>query len=113
MVVNWDRLVNVCYLGGYAGDFFSNLLYQNFNPLHDFVGSADTNRYNFNNLNFKKYSFALKSLNDLLLIHSDLEEYEKLMLTLKDVDLSKIIELDDDTDLKGEAACSGGSCEIK
>jgi hypothetical protein len=41
------------------------------------------------------------------------EEYEKLMLTLKDVDLSKIIELDDDTDLKGEAACSGGSCEIK
>jgi hypothetical protein len=40
-------------------------------------------------------------------------EYEKLMLTLKDVDLSKIIELDDDTDLKGEAACSGGSCEIK
>jgi ribonucleoside-diphosphate reductase alpha chain len=40
-------------------------------------------------------------------------EYEKLMLTLKDIDLSKIIELDDDTDLKGEAACSGGSCEIK
>jgi len=40
------------------------------------------------------------------------EEYEKLMETLHDVDLSKIIEMDDDTDLRGEAACSGGACEI-
>jgi ribonucleoside-triphosphate reductase (thioredoxin) len=40
------------------------------------------------------------------------EEYEKLMETLKDVDLSNIIELDDDTDLRGEAACAGGACEI-
>jgi len=41
------------------------------------------------------------------------EEYEKLMETLKDVDLSKIVELDDDTDLSGELACAGNSCEIK
>jgi hypothetical protein len=34
------------------------------------------------------------------------------METLKDVDLSKIIEMDDDTDLRGEAACAGGACEI-
>jgi len=40
------------------------------------------------------------------------EEYEKLMETLKDVDLSNIIELDDDTDLRGEAACAGGACEV-
>jgi ribonucleoside-diphosphate reductase alpha chain len=40
------------------------------------------------------------------------EDYERLMETLKDVDLSKIIELDDDTDLKGEIACSGSGCVI-
>jgi ribonucleoside-triphosphate reductase len=40
------------------------------------------------------------------------EEYEKLMTTLKDVDLSKIVELDDDTDLSGELACAGGACVI-
>ena len=42
------------------------------------------------------------------------EEYEKLMETLKDVDLSKIVEMDDNTDLSGELACAGGAgCEIK
>lgn len=40
------------------------------------------------------------------------EEYERLMETLKDVDLSKIVEMDDDTNLSGEVACSGGSCEV-
>jgi ribonucleoside-diphosphate reductase alpha chain len=40
------------------------------------------------------------------------EEYEKLMETLKDVDLSNIVELDDDTNLSGEIACAGGACEI-
>jgi ribonucleoside-diphosphate reductase alpha chain len=40
------------------------------------------------------------------------EEYEKLMETLKDVDLSNIIELDDDTNLSGEVACAGGACEV-
>ena len=83
MIVNWDKLVNVCYLGGYAGDFFSNLLYQNFDPLHDFVGSADTNRYHFNNVSFTKYAFGLKGLKDLLFMHSNLEVYELLKLKLK------------------------------
>ena len=40
------------------------------------------------------------------------EEYEKLMKSLNDVDLSKIVELDDETDLSGEVACAGGACEI-
>jgi ribonucleoside-diphosphate reductase alpha chain len=40
------------------------------------------------------------------------EEYEKLMDTLHDVDLSKIVELDDETDLSGELACSGGACVL-
>jgi ribonucleoside-diphosphate reductase alpha chain len=41
------------------------------------------------------------------------EKYESLMKALKDVDLSKIIELDDNTDLSGELACANGACEIK
>jgi hypothetical protein len=34
------------------------------------------------------------------------------METLKDVDLSKIVEVDDNTDLSGEVACAGGACEV-
>jgi ribonucleoside-triphosphate reductase len=41
------------------------------------------------------------------------EKYEELMKTLHDVDLSEIVELNDDTDLSGELACAGGACEIK
>jgi ribonucleoside-diphosphate reductase alpha chain len=41
------------------------------------------------------------------------EKYHQLMETLKDVNLSKIVELDDNTDLTGELACAGGACEIK
>ena len=41
------------------------------------------------------------------------EKYEELMKTLNDVDLSKVIELDDTTDLSGELACAGGACEVK
>jgi ribonucleoside-diphosphate reductase alpha chain len=41
------------------------------------------------------------------------EEYERLMETLHDVDLSNIVEMDDNTDLSGELACAGGACEIK
>ena len=40
------------------------------------------------------------------------EKYEELMETLKDVDLSKIVEIDDNTDLSGEVACAGGACEV-
>ena len=40
------------------------------------------------------------------------EQYEQLMESLSNVDLSKVIELDDDTNLSGELACAGGQCEI-
>jgi len=40
------------------------------------------------------------------------EEYEILLQRLKEVDLSKIVEVEDNTDLKGEAACAGGACTI-
>ena len=41
------------------------------------------------------------------------ETYDKLMKSLSDVDLTQVIELDDNTNLSGELACAGGSCEIK
>jgi ribonucleoside-diphosphate reductase alpha chain len=40
------------------------------------------------------------------------EKYQVLVEALEDIDLTKIVELDDDTNLSGELACSGGSCEI-
>jgi ribonucleoside-diphosphate reductase alpha chain len=41
------------------------------------------------------------------------EKYEELMKSLHDVDLSKVVELADNTDLSGELACAGGACEVK
>jgi len=40
------------------------------------------------------------------------ETYNTLMKTLTEVDISNIIELDDQTDLSGEVACAAGACEI-
>jgi len=40
------------------------------------------------------------------------EKYQVLMETLQEVDLSKVIETEDETSLTSELACSGGSCTI-
>lgn len=40
------------------------------------------------------------------------EEYEERIKHLTTIDLTKVIEMDDTTDLKGEAACSSGGCSI-
>lgn len=40
------------------------------------------------------------------------EEYEQLVSTLHAIDLRDVVELDDMTNLAGEAACSGGNCEV-
>ena len=39
-------------------------------------------------------------------------KYNKMSKVLSDVDLTKVIEIDDNTDLSGELACAGGACEI-
>jgi ribonucleoside-diphosphate reductase alpha chain len=39
-------------------------------------------------------------------------KYNEMSKTLQNIDLSKIVESDDNTDLSGELACAGGSCEI-
>lgn len=43
----------------------------------------------------------------------DKETYEKMLNSLKNIDLTKVVELTDNTDLTGELACSGGACEVK
>jgi len=35
-----------------------------------------------------------------------------LVKSLQDVNLENVMELTDETDLSGELACAGGSCEI-
>ena len=40
------------------------------------------------------------------------EVYEEMVESLGKVDLTKINEVSDETDLKGELACSSGGCEI-
>jgi ribonucleoside-diphosphate reductase alpha chain len=43
----------------------------------------------------------------------DIETYERMLLSLKEIDLTNIVEYEDNTNLSSEVACSGGSCEIK
>ena len=40
------------------------------------------------------------------------EEYSHLFSSLQEVDVTKIVEIEDNTNLSGELACSGGACEI-
>ena len=40
------------------------------------------------------------------------EKYEELMQSLTNIDLTQVIEVVDNTDLKSEAACQGGQCEV-
>jgi len=44
----------------------------------------------------------------------DCEEskYNKMFKSLETVDLEKVVESEDNTDLKGEIACAGGACEL-
>ena len=41
------------------------------------------------------------------------EEYERLFAKLHTIDLSKVVELQDNTDLSGEIACGALGCEVK
>ena len=40
------------------------------------------------------------------------KEFDKLVSKLQSIDLQNVVEEVDNTDLSGELACSGGSCEI-
>ena len=41
------------------------------------------------------------------------KQYNQMVKSLMDIDLSKIVEQDDETNLTGELACAGGACEVK
>ncbi|MAH43472.1 hypothetical protein CL614_07205 [archaeon] len=40
------------------------------------------------------------------------EEYDTMFSNLKTIDLSKVMEINDETDLKLELACAGNACEV-
>jgi ribonucleoside-diphosphate reductase alpha chain len=40
------------------------------------------------------------------------EEYDLLVASINKIDLTKVVEMDDNTDLQNELACAGGGCEI-
>jgi ribonucleoside-diphosphate reductase alpha chain len=40
------------------------------------------------------------------------KQFDDMLTYMMDIDLTKVIELDDNTNLKGEVACGGGACEI-
>lgn len=42
----------------------------------------------------------------------DKDRFDTMVESLHSIDLDKIVEVDDNTDLKGELACAGGACEI-
>jgi len=68
------------------------------------------NRSNYNGLSFLPYSDHTYTQAPFEDISKD--KYDQLFQSLTNIDLSKVIEMDDETDLSGELACSGGSCEI-
>jgi ribonucleoside-diphosphate reductase alpha chain len=41
------------------------------------------------------------------------KEYESRIATLKSIDLTKVMELDDSVDFGQVAACAGGACSIE
>ena len=69
------------------------------------------NRDHYNGLSVLPYdggTYTQAPFEDISKVH-----YDMAMTHLKDVDLSKIVETEDETDLAGELACAGDNCEIK
>ena len=40
-------------------------------------------------------------------------QYESMIESLNSIDLTRVVEMEDNTDLSGELACSGGSCTVE
>lgn len=67
-------------------------------------------RYNYNGMSVLPYdggTYVQAPFEDI-----SKERFEELVEHIHEVDLSKVIEEDDFTNLAGEAACAGGACEI-
>jgi ribonucleoside-triphosphate reductase (thioredoxin) len=70
------------------------------------------NRNSYNGLSVLPYDENEHSYKQAPFEGCSVETYQVMMKSLVGVDLSKIVEDDDNTDLKGELACAGGSCEL-
>lgn len=70
-----------------------------------------TNRTSFNGLSVLPYSGG--TYKQTPFEDCSEETYNTLMKTLSDVDLTKVIEMVDNTDLAGELACGSQGCEVK
>ena len=69
------------------------------------------NREHYNGLSVLPYdggSYTQAPFEDI-----DESKYNEMMMTLKDVNLSNILEVDDNTNLSGEIACGADGCEVK
>jgi ribonucleoside-diphosphate reductase alpha chain len=68
------------------------------------------NQDSFNGLSFLPYdngSYVQAPFEDITE-----GDYERNVINISKINLEDVIEIDDNTDLQGELACSGGSCEI-
>ena len=68
------------------------------------------NRENFNGISVLPYdggSYIQAPFEDC-----NKEKYDKMMDILSDIDLTRVIELMDNTNLSGEVACGAGGCEV-
>jgi len=70
-----------------------------------------TNRDHYNGLSVLPYDGGTYTQAPFEDISKD--QYEVMLQSLTNIDLTQVIELDDNTDLSGELACAGGACEIK
>ena len=69
-----------------------------------------TNRKHYNGLSvlpFSDHTYIQSPFEDCTE-----EKYNEMMKSLANIDLSKVIELEDNTELKDNVACAGGACEI-
>ena len=69
-----------------------------------------TNRKHYNGLSVLPYdggTYTQAPFEDITK-----EKYDEMMRSLSNIDLTRIVELEDNTELIGEAACAGGACEI-
>ena len=72
------------------------------------------NRDSYNGLSLLPFSFDVEDGIEMQMPNTacDKETFEKYLPLLKKLDTSQIMEDDDNTQLQGELACSGGMCEI-
>ena len=67
------------------------------------------NRFNYNGISVLNYDGG--TYKQAPFTDCTKEEFETLVEHLHAIDLTKVVEVDDNTSLKEQAACSGGSCE--